>query len=542
MIPTPTLWMIYALALIFYLPLLSIAFATELARRDSTPSLGDVMGRNYPHYHLSETTDERCLAAPWHFGDNILYTERLNGFAVILIETTSGAVLCFIKGMELNRMMPKSIDDRAYEELYTDGFLGPQGHLMRAMRQLVHWNSGGLETSCIPVSKVLDVQMGAPGGQSKIKHYDVIRRMADDLKNRLKVNFEGWGSQADWRIPVYPIAASSAGTVAIWKTFEDPINVAKVWITGAYNAKGRTNEGDILAEITLFDSSEYPNQMNPQGELWSAFNSGGANYPVRGLLPLRQAPKPILQLHKETGAINTEHTKWMPYKAEDTYKGDEYTDCAQVSWSKDGSLLGFINTGDSPTFMIQTSDGSIVCQISSEKWEGVDDAWKSYYIKKYDDDQRQERLMEYEEARDKLFHELRSMLSGVKSAWGGQFWTYRGSMTKMFTELMKNVIGEMRRVIGDSTQSVPIKVFSTSSSNLQTAKKTGDYQFNAVWQPPPVTENAIVEEVWIWTMARQVPEESGGSGGPVGNKFPAARLDLLNKEKPYEYILKPLEI
>lgn len=451
-------------------------------------------------------------------------------------------------------MMPDAIDDDAYKKIYTDGFLGLDGYLTRAMRQLLNWHSSAIEGSCLASFKVFDVQMGVPGLRTDMFQFALIHRIASDLKSKLRANFGLWGSQPDWSIPVYLLGERSLGHVGIWKTYEEPVHVAKVWFSAAFDNKGHKPSGKPLVEVMLLDPVSYANPNSPSGELRLAFETGTVKYLEKGKFPVKQAPKSILELYAETSKTRTAQTRWMPYKSEEAY-GERYggTDCDHVSLSKDGSLLGFVNTGNSPMFMVQTSAKSIICQISPKKMEELYTAWK-FYETRLDQGLRRK----YQEGLDDLFQQLKSMLSGDERAWGGQLWAPTPSKGGggPFPRMIEDLIGEMRSVIHDASfdptqPEVRVEAFVNFEPKRSGDRKdTDDYQYNAIWQPA-YKEGATRREIWIWKMGRSTPSvpeafevaNGGSNGGSPKNKFPAAKLDLLRSGKPYEYmyILDPFK-
>lgn len=282
-------WVFRALIslILLSLPLPAIALPTDLAPRDkSNPSLPEVL-QVHPHYTLSNTGDEaQCIAVPWHSIDTTTSFDNRDNNVVILIESTTGLVLCFIPKVDLDEMWYTKgwkVNDIKYEEIYLEGLLGADGELFEQIHQLLSWQIEALKTHKLPPFKVLGIQIAAARGKaSSVDKVQLIRGMAGDLKILLNhaLNPDKFrhlvapgvqliGDQPDWKVTVYPVIGKSAGTIAIWKssvehTIDETLgsflfHSARIWISGVQDQNDNQDIA-VAVDISLYPPYDYPSQ------------------------------------------------------------------------------------------------------------------------------------------------------------------------------------------------------------------------------------------------------------------------------------------
>lgn len=546
MIPTP--WILCTLALILHLPPRSIAFPTELAPRDSTPSLAEVLAKDCPHHILSpagNSADGQCKAVPWDSVESIVSLQNTDhAHLVVVIETSMGLVLCFVPLRDLDQMWlkeSKSMDDSKYLTLFTDRLLGTDGQLMKRMNQLLSRQTEGFGTECLPPFDVFHIQIAAPGTKRGVHHPPLVRRMIVDLKAKFKAKF-GRRSQPNWAIPVYPFDIKASGNIVIWKFFDvpsgaddfGPYEVAKLWIENAYGAGGNP-----VAEIELGFPTGYPDPSNPR---WMTYVEGTIKYLLEGKILTAERPrlpippKPIPQLHDESSnhelsIQNAKESKWITYD-------DLISDirCDAVPWSDDGSgsLLGSTNKGMSPLFMMQTTAKFIMCYIPMSQWNDLHKQWKSYQTWK--SEQTPSATLggsdDYDRLRHQFVQSLQDALEKVGSNpvfYGGQFWADYYSSNIHFKSFVKEVLTDVNTVLqaaGRDSASSTIKPYLTTRSNAN-RDKAPEYWENAMWLPPSAMQGTK-KEVWIWKMTREAAPENHVTppAGVVKGKSEVSILDL----------------
>lgn len=267
------------------------------------------------------------------------------------------------------------------------------------------------------------------------------------------------------------------------------------------------------------------------------FQTATIEYPTKGIFLLDKPPKPILKLYEEheneeLGPQNAKHRIWMDY--DDSHPN---THCENSAWSPEGRLLGFINKENVPMFMIQASTGLMICYIPEDKWQTVQEKWKSRLRKNSLDGGPSKAYKAF----NSLFTELKTAFMGAGddiTVLGVQFWTPNSHSTT-FNKMLLDVTGQLTRIFPRTVEDFKVGIFFTRQDVLAKLRKGTDYQYNAIWQPP-YQPSAPVAYVWIWIMGKQAP----GAGDQTSsarreNKSPAAKFDLLRQIDSFHYIIAP---
>lgn len=287
----PALRTFYTLAFTLHLPLLFIAFSAAVNPRDDWP----ILSTFDPGPSVVTGPNKQCIAAPWYSASNMLTHNYENAAdMIILIETTLGAVLCFVPRSDLDKMLPGPIDESKYKELYHDRLIGKGGLLTERMLDLVRWTTDGeFKDKCAaPHMVVIDVQIAAPAHDDSFDHHILIRRMALDLRDIFKaalekppglpdselppsmLYMEGWEKPSymrDWKMPFYMLDSQGSGEVTIGKYATADSQGAAVWMTEMQKEKPLLNVELIAPTKYLIPGA------SPQGP-WLAFEGGVPDY------------------------------------------------------------------------------------------------------------------------------------------------------------------------------------------------------------------------------------------------------------------------
>lgn len=557
-----TIWVFCALALILY-PLLSTAIPTDL-----TFSLDEAL-KLRPHETLSNTGDKgQCIEVPWTREGVISFDNSSNNL-VIFIETVMGVLLCFVTSSDMRKMMPETLNSRPdedpspqglseseYQSLFFDRMLGIGGELIVKMRQLIRRQKDATETTCPPPFEVFGIQMAAFGQKARLHRTPLLQKIGFDLKAELNAVLDPVEGQLDWKIPVYPLNQNLMRTVALSKSVEDDIHIAKIWFTGTYSYEGHRHP---VADIELDFPIGFVDPFQPDA---LAFGAAEIKYRLEGKFyktPKKLGPQPIptkalvMQLYEDSqdhdrALYTAEQRLWLKYNDQaDTIQ------CGHVPWSAFGSLLGFINDETAPVLMIQASSAAILCYIPVEKWERLTDLWGwNFHRGKHLG--YTENIKEYEDARDSLLQPLHATLEKVRDApnpslqnipqdgfsiLGSQFSASYYKKATLFKLLVKDVLGKVSKMLQAAVVNPSVKSDSTVRLFLfskDTAKKAApgsEFRYIAMWLISSTTE------LWIWTMGRA--GEGGGSRKP--HKEGKSRLVDVDLSRPmYEYKLPETDL
>lgn len=562
-------WVFYALAMMVQLPFLSIATPTtpailiESLFTEPTPPLHEVLEIHPDHHQILTKTPggRQCISVRWEPVQGVLSFDNSHGAnLIIIIETNQGVVLCFVPSSDMEKIMPaKTIKQPEYQSLFAD-------RLLRTMRDLIviiidienldlelnRLASEGTYTPASPL-RVFSIQVASPRKtRSSFTRSRLVDQMVSDLKSKVQATLNPLDVEPDFEIRGFTYDPKNAGTVAIWKYLSgDKSHKAKIWITGAYEARS-----EPIAGIYLDMRAEAPDQ---EQRLWSTFGAQSIKYRLPGTILPHASKHPsnleevaLLDLCKEN--VNSEErlkwakqTKWTKYD-------DTATDihCDQVPWEKDGSLLCYINEKTSPVLMIQTVTAAIMCYLPIQQWTTVAKEWRTYRRSRQ---KKRPSSTDYDNELELLLRSLQPKLEGLRKEpnipdgiLGAQFTVGYTLNDINLKPLVNNVLLDMRNILlkameGPTNFHIAVDPYLYTLEGLKKADKkirepASDFRYSAMWLPP-LAEAVTPNEVSIWTMGR------GGKGWTSKKgKRPSVKLDLLKAESedPYSRILPPTKL
>ncbi|KAJ6108747.1 hypothetical protein N7512_008584 [Penicillium capsulatum] len=339
-------YFIFALfAPVFSLPT-DLAPTADLARRDSPspPSLEVALSHETAYVLPSDDTKRRCLTVPWRKDGVTLSFDNTKGSLAIMIQTSSGALICFVSAEELDAMWnSKSSVPIRLGKQFREPFLGQGGRITDSLDQLRKRQNQAL----------------------KVENDDCSSFQA--LADLLKKDILGTGDNQAADIPIYPLIHTPAGKCAIYlpsigsqESQEFQEYKAHIYISGLSNQK---EHGGHIGEISMSKVDTYPKADNADLSKYAVFEEGELKYSVTPdadttlIDEIRKNPKAYAQAHE-------------------TIDFQSHTEpCKQVLWSPGGSLLEYLNTDMSTVLTIQTSAGMIMCYVPQRDWS---DAFKDW--------------------------------------------------------------------------------------------------------------------------------------------------------------------